>query len=648
MNGAEPKQTSKNSKKGNSKRLSWQGHNESLLLRTSTRNHHATIALKIRKPYNMSGGPQQQVATLLERGIGIWPTQLPRADDGYENTSVRVKEIDDPGPATYGNWQELVHPLGGTYYYNNTKNAFTPMNLRRYLGLHHLEDFIDASRAAVNEDTWILVVLPTIFMGEERFQYYYVVPDQHIIAWLEDLNGELLFGECIQTSEWRHKRLELEAQYWKHFEFFPHQFQMDTSQVRRIQRELFCYIGGKPIALQRLTESPEIKIEATILGQSSAASMFWTIGQMGQVGAHLTTIEGLVDNGIVEETGVVFCYRVGHHQFLNRHNQPEARLIRGHAVRKNHRTCKLLVFMGNAAAMVLCMPITIDRIKSTSVDGVLNGVEVNSFINDFSSQAQGQITLAGVSIAMDIAILAIPGLGATEASQVICSCALLFGVGCIFAGTMLYYLQRKTKMFIVITGIPTSFCVLRITGSVTGSILGFLSGVATDFKPSAPVMIASLTTLGVVSTNKGERGPKLSVKRRLAVTMDAERTPQRSTLRFWHVTVPTNHCLANEMRISEDPVIYGHDQRGSAGGTVPETRTLDPAVPQLILNMGQNVILQIQQYAGRWAIRGIVTVVFTKAVYVVAQISNFDGSALCPKSGLGNGKAHSIVQTAGH
>jgi hypothetical protein len=84
---------------------------------------------------------------------------------------------------------------------------------------------------------------------------------------------------------------------------------------------------------------------------------------------------------------------VGHHQFLNRHNQPEARLIRSHAVREKSRRCKLLVFMGNTAAMAMCMPITVDRIKSTSVDGIMNGVEVNSFIDDFSSQAKGQITL---------------------------------------------------------------------------------------------------------------------------------------------------------------------------------------------------------------------------------------------------------------
>lgn len=449
----------------------------------------------------MARGSQQQVAKLLERGIGIWPTQLPRyaevvmLADEYENTSVRMKEIDKPGPAMYGNWQELVHPLGGTYYHHNTKNALTPTNLRRYLDLHSLEDFIDASRTAANKDEWILVVLPTIFMGEERFQYYYVVPDKQVIAWLEDLNGELLFGECIQPSEWRHKRLELEAQYWKHFEFFPHQFRMESSQVRCIRREVVCYIG-----------------EATTLGQSSAASMFWTLDQMNQIGTHLAIIEGLADNETIEETGAVFCCRIlyilRHHQFLHRHNQPEARLIRNHAVREKHRSCKILVFMGNAAAMMLCIPITIGRIRRTSVDGVLNGVEVNSFIDDFSSQARSQITLAGVSMAMDIAILAIPGLGTTETSQTLCSCSLLFGVGCIFAGTMVqhfgermrsmdfasHYLRQKTKMFIVITGIPTSFCVL----SVAGSILGFLSGVAIDFKPSAPLMIASLITLGIV------------------------------------------------------------------------------------------------------------------------------------------------------
>ncbi|KAG2351837.1 hypothetical protein BDR07DRAFT_1385238 [Suillus spraguei] len=65
------------------------------------------------------------------------------------------------------------------------RNAYTSMNIGHYQDLQRLDDFIDASRSAAKEDGWVLVVYPTIFMGEERFQYYYVVPDHQIIAWLE-------------------------------------------------------------------------------------------------------------------------------------------------------------------------------------------------------------------------------------------------------------------------------------------------------------------------------------------------------------------------------------------------------------------------------------------------------------------------------
>jgi hypothetical protein len=115
--------------------------------------------------------------------------------------------------------------------------------------------------------------------------------------------------------------LELEAQYWrvadllcrlikmnlldcrsplhrKHFEFFPHNFRMNTSQVRRIRREMGCYLGGEPggtTATIRITDS---STEATTLSQSTAASMFWTLDQMNQVvnqlasiGMHVCTVQ---------------------------------------------------------------------------------------------------------------------------------------------------------------------------------------------------------------------------------------------------------------------------------------------------------------------------------------------------------------------
>ncbi|KIK34657.1 hypothetical protein CY34DRAFT_17569 [Suillus luteus UH-Slu-Lm8-n1] len=455
-----------------------------------------------------TSSPQQQI---LNHAVGIWPTQLPR-DDICEDTSVGIKKTDVPMPLKYGDWEEFVHPLGGTYYFHRDKRTYTSVNLRRYEDLQNIDHFVDALRAAAQEDAWILVVHPTMFRGEEKFQYYYVVPDQHIIAWVEELNSYLLFRDCVQPSQWEHKRLELEAQYWKHFEFFPHQSSMDVAVVRSVRREVICYLG-----------------EAITLSQSTAGSIFWTLEQMNQIINHLARIEDLAENELIHETSIVFCCRIlyilrallsrkpglveriyisGHHQYLHCHNQPEARLIRNHAAKEKRRNCRLLFFMGNTAATIFCMPVTIESVKRTSVDGVVNGVEVRNFVENLNSQTKGQITLAGFAMALDIAILAVPGLGTTVTAQTLCSCSLLLGVGCIFTGTMvqhfgermksidfaIYYLQKRTAMLVIITSIPTSFCVL----SVTDSIFGFFAGVASDFKPSTSLMIACFATLGVV------------------------------------------------------------------------------------------------------------------------------------------------------
>ncbi|KAG2087840.1 hypothetical protein BD769DRAFT_1396427 [Suillus cothurnatus] len=260
--------------------------------------------------------------------------------DICENTSVGFKKIDVSGPSKYGNWEEFIHLLGGTYYYHRNKRMYT----------QKINNFVIALQAVAQENKWVLVVHPTMFRGEEKFQYYYVVLDQHLIAWIEELNGYLLFWDCVLPSEWEHKRLELEAQYWKHFEFFPQQSLMDVSVARSIQREVICYLG--------------------------AGSIFWTQDQMNQIITHLAGIETeeLADNGLIHETGIVSC-------------------------------CRILYILST----VFCMPITIDSVKRTSIDGIINGVEVRNFVNNLSSQTRNQITLAGVSMALDIAILAVPG-----------------------------------------------------------------------------------------------------------------------------------------------------------------------------------------------------------------------------------------------
>jgi hypothetical protein len=96
--------------------------------------------------------------------------------------------------------------------------------------LQRLESWIRESRSKLNGKEWLLVVEPLLVAGMNIYTYYYVVPERRIIAWLEPVDGYILFQECTAAWHWSHKSmwiflsilstnltctgLELEAQYW--------------------------------------------------------------------------------------------------------------------------------------------------------------------------------------------------------------------------------------------------------------------------------------------------------------------------------------------------------------------------------------------------------------------------------------------------
>jgi hypothetical protein len=94
--------------------------------------------------------------------------------------------------------------------------------------LTRLELWIDASRSKIDGKQWLLVIDLMLVRGEEVYLYYYVVPENQIITWVEPINGYILFQECT-AWHWNHKctliftslvlelnsaGLKLEAQYW--------------------------------------------------------------------------------------------------------------------------------------------------------------------------------------------------------------------------------------------------------------------------------------------------------------------------------------------------------------------------------------------------------------------------------------------------
>jgi hypothetical protein len=138
----------------------------------------------------------------------------------------------------------------------------------------------------------------------------------------------------------------------------------------------------------------------------------------------------------------------GHHKYLNHHGQPEAHLLRTHSLgekRDNLRSSHVII--GLAMAMLCILLAVLKCLESIYVDGLISGVDIRKFTDDFSTQPKAQATMvsvmshtrmrtlsicqASVIMAVDTSILAIPGLGSQLATRALCSVSFILSVYCI-------------------------------------------------------------------------------------------------------------------------------------------------------------------------------------------------------------------------
>jgi len=132
----------------------------------------------------------------------------------------------------------------------------------------------------------------------------------------------------------------------------------------------------------------------------------------------------------------------------------------------------------------------LERLRNIYVDGLVNGVDMKGFVDDFGAQAKAQTTSACVIMAVNASILAIPGLGSTTATKALCSISFILSFYCIIGWTVaqhfghrmrsldfaVYYLQGKMVNLVIIASIPSLLYLM----SLAFTILGFLAGVFTE------------------------------------------------------------------------------------------------------------------------------------------------------------------------
>ncbi|KAG1849817.1 hypothetical protein C8R48DRAFT_778410 [Suillus tomentosus] len=385
----------------------------------------------------------------FDRSTPGWPTQLrryaPKARQEpplVPNFLVQAMQFDDFRQNVHREWEEHIHPSGAIYYYNRMWKTYTGLNVKDCpkVRLENFETWVKSTRGRVKGDTTIVAEpARTQNVAGDVYLYYLVVPDAHIIGWLEPLDGTHLFRECDFAREWNHKSalhfrimiyrlichsgLELEAQFWKHVEFFPHNFKLDRSLVRQLRAELDWFHA-------------ENSTSATIFSNRETTEKI------------ITRLASLGSDGNVTEPGVALFGRLyhmlRHHQYLNYHGQPEARLLRSHSTGVRRQKREPFHFIATVA--MLCLPMLVrDRLNQIYVDGLVNSLDIKNFVDDFSAQITAQITLAGVIMAIDAGFLAVQGVGTGMVAESILKGSIIFCVGCMFSGMFVQYFGEKLK-----------------------------------------------------------------------------------------------------------------------------------------------------------------------------------------------------------
>jgi hypothetical protein len=91
------------------------------------------------------------------------------------------------------------------------KETYAEINMTEFSDaqLQRLESWIKVSRSKLNGRKWLLVVKPLRMRGIDIYIYYYVVLERRIIAWLELVDGYILFQECTTVRHWNHKSMSI-------------------------------------------------------------------------------------------------------------------------------------------------------------------------------------------------------------------------------------------------------------------------------------------------------------------------------------------------------------------------------------------------------------------------------------------------------
>ncbi|KAG2119383.1 hypothetical protein DEU56DRAFT_124637 [Suillus clintonianus] len=335
-------------------------------------------------------------------------------------------------------WTTVVHPEGTRYFVNRETRTFTEMDIRKrdicdrieyymeYL-LDQLQRNLEQRNLTLDMRQVDLVVEPKVYDGDSVVCcYYFANHRDRCLFWLDDFNPEYVTSLCKGIKSVSHIRLAIEAQYWRHWDYFPS----------------LC-----PVTQNIVDELKDMLIHATCdhLTSSQSSSAF----DATELKDHLSVVDGIkvhptppADQSMQRGhaaivIGRIMCIFINNH-FMNYHGEDCVRLASEQTVHGwKYQRSPLMVIL---APLLFFDPMThIQELHKIFVDDIISMTRWNLFCSKLNGQLQDSNLLATVLLNANVGFLAINSVDVSGRSptQVASYMSLVASMGSMILGLLL-------------------------------------------------------------------------------------------------------------------------------------------------------------------------------------------------------------------
>ncbi|KAG2142103.1 hypothetical protein BD769DRAFT_51438 [Suillus cothurnatus] len=324
---------------------------------------------------------------------------IPKNTKNYIIPCMTTDPIERPVPP---GWKIFIHPEGCLYYcYENMEDfdgCSRKIRVITQADLVHVETVEKFAKFAyshacqhssfpVNVD----LVLELVHGETVTARYYFVNHENRCLFWLEDFDATVILWECSGVTELSHMQIELEAQYWRHIDLFPHTSAIHSQDLRGLQQII------------RFAISDCMTSEVSAVCAFSIDVLKNTLDLIKDVDVEDDWIQSAHDKCIIAR----MMNHFRHCQYLNYHGQQGARLSRDQTVHGDTYE-ERSVMMRCLAPFLFNAPYEhIRSLHKLYVDSIVNQLDWRSFVQNLNAEMQDFNLLATVLLSVNVGFLAI-------------------------------------------------------------------------------------------------------------------------------------------------------------------------------------------------------------------------------------------------